>query len=325
MKTLILGGTQFVGRHLAEAALARGHKVTLFHRGRTGPELFPDAEHVLGDRDSDDLETLRGRTWDAVLDTCGYLPRVVRRSAALLAPSAGAYVFISTISVYADFTAPGLDETAPLGVWEDPSAEAVTNSNYGPLKALCEQAVEEAFPGRSLIVRPGFIAGPFDPTDRFTYWVRRAAQGGEMAAPGTPRQPLQIIDARDLAAWTLQMLEAGTVGIFNAAGPASPLTFGEFLEAARTVSGSDARLHWVSDALLQEQGITLPLAVPADSGLDGLMTASLAKALAHGLTFRPLAETIADTLAWDRTRPADVPLKAGLTPEREQALLGLAS
>ncbi len=325
MKILILGGTQFVGRHFVEAALARGHELTLFHRGRTGAELFPDAEHLTGDRDGAGLEVLRGRTWDAVVDTCGYLPRVVRQSAELLADSVTRYVFISTISVYADFKTPHQDETALLGVLQDPITEEITGETYGPLKVECERAVEAAFPGRALIVRPGFIIGPYDPTDRFTYWPRRVAAGGDVLAPGTPEQPVQVIDARDLAEWTLTLLEAGATGTYNATGPDYALTLGTILETCQSVSGSGARLCWVSDTFLKENEADstslLPFYIPASSGMAGLMTASIAKAQAEGLTFRPLAETIQDTLAWDRTRPADAPLKVGLTPEQERELL----
>lgn len=325
MKILILGGTQFVGRHLADAALARGHELTLFNRGRTGMGLFPEAEHLLGDRDGEGLEILRGRKWDAVVDTCGYVPRIVRQSAELLADSVNRYVFISTISVYAGFKTPHQDETAPLGSLQDAETEEVTGETYGPLKVECERAVEEAFPGRALIVRPGFIVGPYDPTDRFTYWPHRVAARGDVLAPGTPGQPIQVIDARDLAEWTVKMLEADAIGIYNATGPNYGLTLGTILETCRTVSGSNARLRWVSDTFLKDNDADstrlLPFYVPASSDMAGLMTASIAKAQAQGLTFRPLAQTIADTLAWDKTRPADVPLKVGMPPEQERELL----
>ncbi len=325
MKILILGGTQFVGRHLADAALARGHELTLFHRGRTGADLFPEAEHLTGDRDGDGLNILQGRTWDAVIDTCGYVPRVVRQSAELLTNSVAHYVFISTISVYADFKTPGQDETAPLGVLQDPNTEEITGETYGPLKVECERAVEALFPGRALIIRPGFIVGPYDPTDRFTYWPRRVAAGDDVLAPGSANQPMQFIDARDLADWTLAMLEAGAVGAYNATGPDYALTLGQVLETCRTVSGSESHLRWVPEPFLKENDADssrlLPFYVPASSDMAGLMTASIAKALAQGLTFRPLADTVQDTLTWDKTRPADAPLKVGLSPEQERELL----
>lgn len=325
MKILIVGGTQFVGRHLAEAALARGHELTLFNRGRTSAGLFPNAEHLVGDRDGDGLNILKGRTWDAVIDTCGYVPRVVKQSAELLAETVFRYVFISTISVYADFKTPGQDETAPLGVLQDAQTEEVTGETYGPLKVECERAVEEAFPGRALTIRPGFIVGPYDPTDRFTYWPRRVAASGDVLAPGAPGQLLQVIDARDLAEWTFSLVEREETGVYNATGPDHSLTLGTVLEICRTVSGSHARLRWVPDAFLKENDadstLLLPFYIPASSDMAGLMTASITKAVAQGLTFRPLAKTVQDTLAWDKTRPADVPLKVGLSSEQERELL----
>ncbi len=325
MKLLIIGGTQFVGRHLADAALRRGHELTLFHRGQTGADLFPEAEHLTGDRDGAGLEVLRGRRWDAVVDTCGYVPRIVRQSAELLADSVARYVFISTISVYADFKTPHQNETAPLGKLKDPDTEEVTGETYGPLKVECERAVEEALPGRALMIRPGFIVGPYDPTDRFTYWPRRIAAGGEVLAPGTPSQPIQVIDARDLAEWTLEMVERKETGAYNATGPDYGLTLGTVLETCREVSGSNARLRWVPDAFLTENDADstrlLPFYVSSSSDMAGLMTANIGKAVAQGLTFRPLAETVQDTLAWDKTRPADVPLKVGMPSEQERELL----
>jgi len=325
MKILIIGGTQFVGRHLVDAALARGHDLTLFNRGQHNADLFPTVEKLRGDRDGDGLNILRGRTWDAVIDTCGYVPRIVRQSAELLADAVSRYVFISSISVYADFKTVGLDENGALGTLEDPETEEITGGAYGPLKVLCEQAVEDALPGRALLIRPGFIVGPHDPTDRFTYWPHRIALGGAMLAPGSPSQRVQIIDARDLAEWTIRLLETGAAGVYNATGPDSPLTLGTLLETCRTVSGSDARFQWVSDAFLKANDAgsfsLLPFYVPAAPDTGGLMTASISKAVAAGLTFRSLAETVQDTLAWDKTRPADVPLKVGLTLERERELL----
>jgi len=325
MKILIIGGTQFVGRHLAEAALARGHKLTLFNRGQRSAGLFPDAEHLRGDRDGDGLNVLRDRTWDAVIDTCGYVPRIVKQSAELLAGSVSSYVFISTISVYADFKTPGLDENSPQATMEDPSVEDINGETYGPLKVLCEQAVEAALPDRSLIIRPGFIVGPHDPTDRFTYWPHRVALGGDVLAPSTPGQPVQIIDARDLAEWTLLLMERSATGIYNATGPDYALTLDTILDTCREVSGSDAHLTWVPDAFLQDNDADstslLPFYTPASADMPGLMTASIAKAVAAGLTFRPLAETIQGTLDWDKTRPADEPRKVGLSLERERELL----
>ncbi len=325
MNLLILGGTVFLGRHLVEAALARGHVVTLFNRGQHNPDLFPEVERLRGDRDGD-LQALEGRRWDAVIDTCGYVPRVVRASAEMLAPNVDHYTFISSISVYADTSKPGIDEHAPVGTLEDPATEEVTGESYGPLKALCEQAAEAAMPDRVLNIRPGLIVGPHDPTDRFTYWVRRVAEGGEVLAPGNPHAPVQVIDARDLAEWTIRMIEQRQTGVFNATGPAERLRMADLLTTCKQVSGSDAAFVWLDDAFLLEAGagpwIEVPLWIPATGGQsDGLLDVNFAKARAAGLTFRDIADTVRDTLAWDRTRPADTERRAGLAPERERALL----
>lgn len=337
MKLLILGGTMFLGRHLTEAALARGHEVTLFNRGQHNPELFPEAEKLRGERDGG-LGALRGREWDAVIDTSGFVPRVVRASAELLAPSVGRYVFVSSLSVFADFSRPVEDENAPLGALADESAEELTGESYGPMKAMCERAVEEALPGRALNIRPGLIVGPHDTTVRFVYWPRRVARGGEVLAPGRPEAKVQFIDARDLAEWTLRMTEAGAAGVYNATGPATPLTFGELLEECRRVSRSDARFTWVDEKFLLGAGVEpwseLPLWLPEEGGGDYrfryFQSVGIAKALAAGLTFRPLAETIRDTLEWDASqggaRAAEgkggvaMPDKT-LAAERERALL----
>ncbi|GAB4467752.1 MAG: SDR family oxidoreductase [Anaerolineae bacterium] len=324
MKLLVLGGTRFVGRHLVETAQARGHEITLFNRGMTNRELFPEIERLIGDRDGG-LDVLRGRTWDAVIDTCGYVPRLVRASAELLAETVGRYVFISTISVYADFTHPGLTEEASLATLADETVEQITDETYGGLKALCEQAAESVLPGRVLVIRPGLIVGPYDPTDRFTYWPWRIAQGGEVLAPGTPANRTQFIDARDLVGWILEMVERQAVGTFNATGPDYPLTLGDLFEACRRVSGSDAVLTWCSQEFLAANEVApwvdLPLYLPETDEHIGLKTVDVSRALAQGLRFRPLDETIRDTLAWARTRPADHVWRLGLTAEREASLL----
>jgi 2'-hydroxyisoflavone reductase len=321
VKLLILGGTVFLGRHLVEAAQARSHEVTLFNRGQHNAALFPDLEKLRGNRDGD-LTALQGRRWDAVIDTCGFVPRVVRASAELLADAVDHYTFISTISVYADFSQRGIGEDAPVGKLEDETTEEVTNEAYGPLKALCEQAAERAMPGRALNIRPGLIVGPHDPTDRFTYWPHRIAQGGEVLAPGRPERQVQFIDARDLAGWTIRMVEAKQAGVYNATGPDYALTMGQVLEECKTQSGSDARFLWVDEKRLLEAGATpwmeVPLWIPeSDPESAGFAATNCNKAFAAGLTFRPLAETVRDTLAWDATRPADVERKAGIKPERE--------
>ncbi len=323
MRILVIGGTRFLGRAFVERAIGAGHELTLFNRGESGPELFPMVERLRGDRDGG-LAVLQGRTFDVVLDTCGYVPRVVRASAELLARGAPTYVFVSTLSVYADERTPHQDESAPLGVIDDPSVEDVTAETYGPLKALCEREVERAMPGRTLIVRPGLIVGPHDASDRFTYWPVRVARGGEVLAPHGPDYRTQFIDARDLAAWVLAMIERGATGVFNATGATEPLPLGTVLATCRDVSGSDARFVYADEAFLLEHGvepwIQLPMWIPGEEGFGGNRF-DIAAALAEGLAFRPLEETVADTLAWASTRPADLVLRAGLDAERESELL----
>ena len=324
MRVLILGGTKFLGRHLAEAALAQGHDVTLFNRGNQSAGLYPEAEHLRGDRDGD-LSALRGRTWDVALDTSGYVPRVARASAELLGGAVEHYTFVSSISAYANWPeTPSISEESPVGTLADPTVEEVTGETYGPLKALCEQAVQQALPGRALIVRPGLIVGPYDPTDRFSYWPHRVARGGEMLAPGRPERPVQVIDARDLAEWMLRMAAERATGVYNATGPAHPLPMAELLEESRQVSGSDATFTWLPDDFLEQQQIgewvELPLWIPEKEG-PGVGDVNCARAISAGLTFRPLAETVRATLDWLATRPDDYSWKAGLAPEREAEAL----
>ena len=322
MKLLILGGTRFLGRALVEAARAAGHEVTLFNRGQSNPDLFPGLEQVRGDRDGG-LDVLAGRRWDAVIDTCGYVPRVVRASAKLLADAVDLYTFISSLSVYSDPTIIGMDESAPVGTLKDETTEEITGETYGPLKVLCEQAVTEAMDGRALLVRSGLIVGPHDPTDRFTYWPYRVAQGGEVLAPGQPDDPVQIIDVRDIAEWTLRATEARLAGPYNVTSPSDRLTMGDVLQTCRQVSASDAHFTWVGDAFLLEHNVAayteMPLWVPAEyAGFD---TFDVSKALRDGLAFRQLQQTVRDTLQWQATRPADWQWRGGLTAEREAELL----
>lgn len=323
-RILILGGTVFLGRHLVDVALARNHQVTLFNRGRHNPELYPQVEKLRGDRDGG-LQALEGRRWDAVIDTSGYFPRVVRQSAHLLAAAVDHYTFISTISVYADIKEPGTNEEAPVAHLADQSVEEITGDTYGGLKALCEQVVEEQLPGRALIIRPGLIVGPHDPTDRFTYWPHRVAQGGEVLAPDGPGWPTQIIDARDLAEWTVRSVEKQMTGVYNATGPAYRLTIGGVLEESRNVSGSDAEMVWVDEPFLLESGVQpwseLPLWIPKQDGGEPFNEVSIDRAVTAGLIFRPIAETVRDTLTWDSSRPDGEPLRAGITREREAELL----
>lgn len=318
MRLLVIGGTRFVGRHFVEVALARGHELTLFHRGKSNSNLFPDVEKILGDRETE-LDKLKGRRWDAVVDTCGYVPRVVRMSAEALADAVERYVFISSISVYADPVQAGADEDAPLQTMEDETSEEVMQ-HYGALKVLCERAAEVVLPGRVLNVRPGMIVGPHDPTDRFTYWAVRAQKGGEALAPGKPERQVQMIDARDLGAWLVRMVEDKQTGAFNAAGPADKLTWGEWLNTCKSVTGSDVTYTWLSDEFLQANEVPmeqLPFSVPEP--YDGIFAVSVQRALEAGLTFRPLADTVRDTLEW--INQLDRPLRIGLGSERETELL----
>lgn len=326
MRLLVIGGTHFLGRHLVDAALAAGDDVTLFHRGQTNPELFAgQVARISGDRDGG-LGALAGGEWDAVVDTCGYVPRVVAASARALADRCGHYTFVSTESVYGDVGEPGLDESAPVAVLDDPATEVVDGDTYGGLKALCEEAAEAAMPGRVLNVRPGLIVGPWDPSDRFTYWPRRIAAGGDVLLPGGPGRPVQFIDGRDLAAWMLSAAHRGLTGVMNACGPAAQTGMAELFDACARVSGSDARPVWTDEAALIDAGVEpwseLPLWVgeganPTDAGF---MQISSARAIAAGLAFRPIDDIVRDTLAWDREHP-EVRSAAALTPEREADLL----
>lgn len=324
MKLLIIGGTIFLGRHIVEQALERGHEITLFNRGKHNPELFPGVEKIHGDRNAD-LSALAGRSWDAVIDPSGYFPRSVRTLAETLAGSVGHYTFISSLSVYSDASRPGVDESGAVGAIADESIEEVTGETYGPLKALCERAAEEAMPGRVLNVRAGLIVGPHDPSDRFTYWPHRVAQGGEVLAPGGPNLPVQFIDVRDLAAWILHMIETNGTGVHNATGVGGSVTMGKVIDACLDASGSDARITWADESWLLEQKVgpwmEVPLWVPADDESAGFNFFDVSRAAANGLTYRSTADTVAATLAWDATLPADRELRAGLKPERERELL----
>jgi 2'-hydroxyisoflavone reductase len=328
MKVLILGGTRFLGRHLAEIAVAEGHDVTLFNRGQSA-DAPASMESLKGDRDGG-LDVLRGRTWDAVIDTCGYVPRVVRASAELLSGSVGHYAFVSSLSALADATVPGQTEDAAVRKLEDETVEEVSGETYGGLKALCERAVEDVFPRHALVVRPGLIVGPHDTNDRFPYWPRRIARGGEVLAPGTPGAPLQFIDVRDLAAWTLQLTLAGTAGTYHATGPERPLTLGHFLETCTKALDAAPELTWVEESFLLAQGVApfseMPLWLPEEAA--GFQTNDCSKAIGAGLTFRPLEQTIRDTYEWDVACSDEAraarrhPLTGNtMSPEREREVL----
>ncbi|MEN3342113.1 MAG: hypothetical protein V7644_1517 [Actinomycetota bacterium] len=318
MRLLVLGGTKFLGRHAVDAALAAGHEVTIFNRGQTRPDAFPQVERLRGDRDGS-LGALASREWDGVVDTSGYVPRVVRQSSELLRGAVGRYVFVSSISVYADLSRP-VDESTRVAALEDPASERV-EADYGALKAACERVVTGVYGERGTSVRAGLIVGPYDPTDRFTYWPRRLAAGGVVLAPGKPSAPVQLIDARDLGAWLVRLAESGPGGVLNATGPAEPLTLGELLERAGRAVDSDARLVWVDEQRLLDAGVEpwteLPLWAPG-AEYAGMQRADIRRALAAGLRFRPLEETARDTLAWSREAGEQRPT---LSREREAELL----
>lgn len=308
-----------------DAALAKGHTVTLFNRGKTNPDLYPEVEKIRGDRTNmDDLQTLQQHRWDAVIDTCGYYPHNVQLSAKALSGSVDRYVFISSISVYGEPpTVPAIDEDTPVAQLTSDDLEAYSKESYGNRKALCEQVIEKELPGRTLNIRPGLIVGPYDPSDRFTFWPARLQRGGMVLAPGNPVAPVQIIDVRDLAEWTIRMVEDRQVGVFNATGPAVPLSMLQVLETCRQVVGTQAEFVWVDDEFLLAQGVTpftdLPLWLPGFASV--MQRVNISKAVGVGLTFRPLEQIVKDTLDWDNTRPVDAPRKNGISPERESELL----
>ncbi len=324
MKLLILGGTQFVGRHILDAALKSGHEITLFNRGKTQPRLHStQVKQLIGDRKTD-LIALSSDTWDVVIDACGYTQRDVLNTTEALRQRVAHYVFISTISVYADFTRAN-DESSATGMIEDIDTEVVDGRTYGPLKAECERIVSAAFNDRCTMIRPGVVVGPYDHTERFTYWPVRIARSGEVLAPNRPQDPMQFIDARDLAAFTLRCAELHMQGAYNVIGPTMPI--GEVLQACIEVSKSNAQLQWLPAAFLEEQGIKpwqdLPLWMRPDSDARAVALTINARAMSQGLTITPLPDTIRDTLQWHQSRPEaeTAIMKAGLSAEREAVLL----
>jgi 2'-hydroxyisoflavone reductase len=335
MRILILGGAGLTGPHQVRYALQRGHQVTLFNRGRTPlSDDLRGVEQLHGDRSSGDLQSLRGREWDLCIDNPTSLPFWARDAASLLQGQVGHYILISTISVYAETPNP-ITEESPLARYTGADAYAETVESirasgfqlYGPLKAQCEREVLQRFPTACSIIRPGLIVGPGDATDRFTYWPLRVRRGGEILAPGTPADPVQFIDARDLAEWTIRVGEQRAVGVFNASGPALPLAFGHMLEEVRAALAADATFTWVPADFLASHQVSpwsdMPAWMPAGSEGAGIMRADIRRALAGGLTFRPLAQTVRDTLAWFDALPPErrASLRAGLAPEREAAVL----
>ncbi|MBL8746242.1 MAG: twin-arginine translocation signal domain-containing protein [Phycisphaerae bacterium] len=350
LRILILGGTGFLGPAVVEAARARGHTLTLFNRGRTdkrkeelyGEPIFPDIEKIYGNRDPDKhavdddpaspkgLVGLEGdRTWDAVVDTSGYYPRIVGASAQLLKDRVKHYTFISSVSVYRDNATPGGDETREVGTIPDPTVEEMGAdfSNYGPLKALCEQAAEAAMPGRVANIRPGFIVGRWDPSDRFTYWPVRVDKGGEVLAPGTPDDPIQIIDVRDLGEWIIHCIEHNVTGLYNALGPATPLKWGDVLNACQAAAANPSTLTWVDHEFLAQNGLppgSLPIWIPPTGEMAGFHRWNCDKSVAAGLKFRSITNTVNDTIAWWRALPEsrrNARMRAGIEQEQEAAVL----
>lgn len=327
MRILILGGTGFIGPHIVNACRERGHTLTLFNRGKRNAGLFPDLETRLGDRDGK-LDSLNQGEWDVVIDNSGYVPRHVRLSAELLEPRIGRYIFVSSISAYADLSAPGIKEDHPTAKLADPAVEHVDGETYGGLKALCEQVVERIYGERATIIRPSYIVGPGDPTDRFTYWPARVARGGPMLAPGTPADPIQFIDVRDLANFMRHCAEQHIEGRFNACNPPRSVSIGALLDTAKKVSGSVAELVWANEAFLAENKVLetgeIPIWAPTKGEYAGIALVDCARAVEHGLRFTSTETTVADTLAWHRTRPIEQQqtLPAGLSAEREAELLG---
>jgi 2'-hydroxyisoflavone reductase len=326
LRLLILGGTGFIGPHFVETLQAHGHTLTLFNRGKRNASLFPQIETLIGDRNGA-LDALRGRDWDIAIDNSGYVPRHVRQSAELLKEHVKRYIFVSSISAYASLAKPGITEDDATATLPDPTVEQVTDETYGGLKALCEQAVEQTFGARATILRPTYIVGPGDPTDRFTYWPVRAARGGEMLAPGTPNDPIQFIDVRDLAEFTRACVEQDIPGRFNVCNEPRKVSIGELLQTSKRIAKADTQFRWAEAAFLEANKLLesgeIPIWSPTQGEYAGAALVSPARAIAKGLRFRDLETTVTDTLAWHRTRPAEQQqkLKAGLAPERESQLL----
>jgi len=331
LKLLVLGGTGLIGPYFVKDAVARGHQVTTFNRGKSDPKAFDGlpVEWLYGDRATGDLKALEGREWDAVIDLWPSQPKYVRQALEIVADHCDHYLFVSTISVYEPMSAAKCDETWPVSKLPenaDPERTQLTNATYGALKALCEQKAEEMMPGQVTVVRPGLIVGPEDDSDRFTYWPVRVAEGGEVLAPGTPEDPVQVIDVRDLAAFLLHCVEQSKVGVMNATGPVSGgIGIGKMLEACKEAAGSDAKFVYVDDAFLEEQRISawgdLPTWISPRSEGGGLGQVSIERAVAAGLTFRPLVDTARDTLKWWRDVQKGRALRGGLARDKEKTAL----
>lgn len=331
-KVLILGGTGFIGPHFVKALMDGGHTVTLFNRGKNEAGAPAGVEQLLGDRDGK-LEALQGRSWDTVIDNSAYVPRIARLSAELLKPRVKQYILISSVAAYADFSRPGIDESYRRGKLDDPAAEVVNGKTYGPLKALCEDVVNEVYGKNATIIRPTYIAGPGDYTDRFTYWPFRVAQGGEMLAPGTPNDPIAYIDVRDIADFLRICVERHVTGAYNMVRPPGSVTIGKLLEVSKQVTGANPVITWAPVEFLRAQGLIstelvrsppLPLWDPPTGESAGMALVRCDRAVAKGMKFRTIEQTVRDTLAWQKGRaPEDQIMKAGLKPEREAELLKL--
>lgn len=335
LNILILGGTGFTGPFQVAYALQRGHKITVFNRGkRPSLDWSKDVEQLQGDRNIGDLKALEGRKWDVCIDNPTSLPFWVRDAGRLLKRNIGQYLFVSTISVYADSAKSGLDEDSPLAVYRGKDAMKETQESlradienlYGPLKALSEAEVRKHFGDRATIVRPGYIVGPRDDSDRFTYWPRRIAEGGEVLVPGDGKDPVQIIDGRDLGEWMIRLAENGTTGTFNACGPDYTLGMDAVVHGCHAVSGGKVDFTHVPASFLEKQEVTLPIWVPRSGAkYSGYGSVNNERAIAAGLNFRPLATTVNDLLAWYRSLPAERQANpnSGISREKEAELLAL--
>ncbi|MEJ0087357.1 MAG: NAD-dependent epimerase/dehydratase family protein [Pseudomonadota bacterium] len=329
LKVLILGGTGFIGPHFVRVLTEAGHTVTLFNRGKRDPEAKPGVEQLLGDRNGQ-VDALKGRDWDVCIDNSGYKPSQVRLTAELLQPHIKHYIFISSVSAYADYISTNIDEDYKLATLKDPANEEVTGETYGGLKVLCEQIVQKTYGKNANVIRPTYIAGPGDPTDRFTYWPVRVSRGGEMLAPGTPADPIGYIDVRDLADFTRTCVEKRIGGVYNLCNRPRSATIGELLEKSKRISGADTRFAWASAEFIDKNGLNaesappnaIPIWSPPTGDSAGFALIRCDRAVAKGLKFRSLETTIRDTLEWQKTRPAErQTLRAGLPPEKEKELL----
>ncbi len=325
LKVLILGGTNFLGPHLVEKLQEHGHKVTLFNRGTQDSSFLNNVERLPGNREGD-LEALKNRFWDAIIDTSGHLPRLVEDSSKILAKATNHYTFISTIGVYQDFLALNSDENYPLAKLEDETNEEINEKTYGALKASCEKVIGQYFPHRFLIIRPGLIVGPRDDTNRFAYWPLRLLEGGEILAPGSPQQIIQLIDVRDLAKWIVTRVEQQVTGIYNAIGPLHPLSFEEVLKTGLQLSKNKGELTWVSEDFLIEHKVQdwteLPLWLSYKRQMPGFLNINAKKAIEAGLTFRPLIQTLSDIIEWEKQHRKEN-ASLGIDRKKEQHLLKL--